>query len=138
MNPTMPGRTPGAHPKSAGFSLLELLAVLGVVAALAAILFTVSRTAITHARVSHTKADLERIGNILLEYRLREGFYPANLTNLIGSFGASLRLNAGGLPEDPWSREYFYVCTSPSAESYSLYSTGPDSANDTDNIEEGQ
>jgi general secretion pathway protein G len=132
----MPGRTPGAHPKSAGFSLLELLAVLGVVAALAAILFTVSRTAITHARVSHTKADLERIGNILLEYRLREGFYPANLTNLIGSFGASLRLNASGLPEDPWRREYVY--TNLSAESYRLYSTGPDAANDTDNIEEGQ
>jgi general secretion pathway protein G len=136
MNPTMPGRTPGAHPKSAGFSLLELLAVLGVVAALAAILFTVSRTAITHARVSHTKADLERIGNILLEYRLREGFYPANLTNLIGSFGASLRLGSAGLPVDPWQREYIY--TDVTAESYRLYSTGPDAANDTDNIEEGQ
>ena len=117
-----------------GFTLMELLAVLGIVCILVALVLGLTTHAQRAAREGKARAELELIRNALQECMLRNGAYPAG-TNLAAA-GITNWLPAEFSFRDPWERGYRYEPHSP--ESYSLYSTGPHEDDSNDDIVSGR
>ncbi|MGZ5008126.1 MAG: type II secretion system major pseudopilin GspG [Methylobacter sp.] len=100
-----------------GFTLLELLVVLGIIAMLAGI---VGPQVMKHMGESKTKAakvQIEDLSAALDMYKLDLGNYPTStqgLKALIESPGDAKRWNGpylrkSKMPLDPWQQEYHYV-----------------------------
>ena len=100
-----------------GFTLLELLVVLGIIAMLAGI---VGPQVMKHMGESKTKAakvQIEDLAATLDMYKLDLGRYPSSeegLTALIESPDSAKRWNGpylskSKIPLDPWQNEYHYV-----------------------------
>ena len=116
-----------------GFTLLELLVVLGIIAMLAGI---VGPQVMKHMGESKTKAAKVRIEDLsatLDMYKLDLGRYPTTeegLKALIESPDSAKRWNGpylqkAKIPLDPWQQEYHY--TSPGEHGrFDLYSLGAD------------
>lgn len=134
-----------------GFTLMEILLVVGILALLAAFVVPNLITAGDQAKIDITKAAIGGNGNIataLLRYRQDVGTFPETDEGLAALFekpnsveeeregeiwkGAYLE----GSPEDlrdPWKREYQYKCPGDVNEKgYDLWSMGPDGKDGTD------
>jgi general secretion pathway protein G len=103
--------------KQTGFTLLELLVVLGIIAMLAGI---VGPQVMKHMGESKTKAakvQIEDLAATLDMYKLDLGTYPTSeegLRALIESPEGAKRWNGpylskSKIPLDPWQNEYHYV-----------------------------
>jgi type II secretion system protein G len=139
----------GANPARAGFTLLELLSVITIIALLMGIGLGAARRAAEAGRVARAKAELAVLGAALENYKRTYGDYPRTedeaqlLRALLGRRGPSAdtvihgrafletaRFTiAGEVLVDPWGQPYVYAyhATLPwSNSSHVLYSTGPD------------
>jgi general secretion pathway protein G len=94
--PTTPGE--GTRRSEAGFTLLELITVVSLVAILAAIALPNYRVAIIQSKEAVLKEDLYRLRDLIDQYYLDKGQYPASLETLVED--GYLRK----LPEDPFTR----------------------------------
>lgn len=119
--------------KQSGFTLLELLVVLGIIAMLAGI---VGPQVMKHMGESKTKAakvQIEDLSASLDMYKLDLGRYPSSeegLTALIESPDSSRPWNGPYLrkskvPLDPWQQPYHYVSPGEHGK-FDLYSFGAD------------
>ena len=118
---------------AAGFTLLELLVVLGIIALLAGI---VGPQVMKHMGASKTKTarvQIEDLSAALNMYKLENGRYPTTeqgLAALVEKPADSKRWNGPYLskarvPKDPWQQDYHYV--SPGQHGgFDLYSLGAD------------
>lgn len=117
-----------------GFTLLELLVVLGIIAMLAGI---VGPQVMKHMGESKTKAakvQIEDLSAALDMYKLDLGTYPSTeqgLKSLIESPDSAKRWNGPYLrktkmPLDPWQQEYHYVSPGEHGK-FDLYTLGADS-----------
>jgi general secretion pathway protein G len=124
-------------PKRCGFTLLEVLAVLAIVAILIGLGSKGYSIARRHAKESRALADLELLRTALDEYRVEYGRYPLSgsiadisalpaLGNLTNKVDKTIRL------VDPWGNGYRYICEEPFL--YNLWSEGQDSSTEADNI----
>ncbi len=124
-NPPRPAR------KKAGFTIVELLAVVAVMAILAGIVLGIAGYAARRASDAQARADLEKLRNALEEYRLYAARYPqANMTNnvqwsgFISALPASLSNHWAEVQiEDPWGRPYRYETLG--RYTFALWSLGP-------------
>ena len=127
--------------RSAGFTLVELLAVTLIMAMLAGIVVGLSGYAARRASESQVQADLQLLRNALEEYRLNLGSYPQH--NIVNepqwlSFQATVheiapRVAADLVFEDAWGAPYQYI--NHGRFSFDLYSHGPSgSGTDYDRI----
>lgn len=140
---------PGANPTRAAFTLLELLAVIAIIALLTGIVIGVGRRAAESGKTARAKAELAVLGAALESYQLRFGDFPRTddetqlLRALLGQRGpasdttiagralieAARFTIAGDVLLDPWGQAYVYAyqTTVPWNNSrYVLYSAGPD------------
>jgi len=103
--------------KQAGFTLLELLVVLGIIAMLAGI---VGPQVMKHMGESKTKAakvQIEDLSATLDMYKLDAGTYPTTEQGLQALIEApdtakhwnGPYLSKAKIPLDPWQNEYHYV-----------------------------
>lgn len=153
----LPFRNPAiSSDRPSGFTLLELLAVIALVAVLTGIVIGVGHRAMESGRVSRAKAELAALSAVLETYKAVHGDYPRTadaahlLQALIGRRGPDYQAVAGrallevarftlsGDPFasesavllDPWDRPYFYAYKSPAGgwtnPAYVLGSAGPD------------
>lgn len=117
----------------AGFTLLELLVVLGIIAMLAGI---VGPQVMKHMGESKTKAakvQIEDLAATLDMYKLDLGHYPTTgegLQALVESPDSASRWNGPYLqkskvPLDPWQNEYHYVAPGEHGK-FDLFSYGAD------------
>jgi len=116
-----------------GFTLLELLVVLGIIAMLAGI---VGPQVMKHMGESKTKAakvQIEDLAATLDMYKLDLGHYPSTeegLIALIESPDSAKRWNGpylqkNKIPLDPWQNEYHYVSPGEHGR-FDLFSYGAD------------
>lgn len=119
--------------QESGFTLLELLVVLGIIALLAGI---VGPQVMKHMGASKTKAakvQVEDLSASLDMYKLDVGKYPTTeqgLTALVEKPAASKRWNGPYLrkskvPQDPWVTDYHYASPGQHGK-FDLYSYGAD------------
>jgi general secretion pathway protein G len=116
--------------------------IIGVLAAMVVPRFA-GRT--EQVKIVRAKSDIAAIGDSLDLYELDMEEYPRSLAELTAkeppaglSEEARARWNGpyirGGLPKDPWGKEYQYARDSQHNQDYDLYSLGPDGQPGNDDI----
>lgn len=105
------------HPKSRGFTLIELMVVLVIIGVLAALIVPNVLDRADDARVSAAKTDIANLHQALKLYKLDNQRYPSQeqgLQALVlkptnGVVPANWRPYVDKLPNDPWGRAYLYM-----------------------------
>lgn len=103
--------------KQTGFTLLELLVVLGIIAMLAGLVGPQVMKHMGESKVKAAKVQIEDLASTLDMYKLDVGGYPTSeqgLNALIENPGDIQRWNGPYLrkskvPIDPWNQEYKYT-----------------------------
>ncbi len=116
-----------------GFTLLELLVVLGIIAMLAGLVGPQVMKHMAEAKVKAAKVQVEDLAQTLDMYKLDVGSYPSSdqgLNALIESPEGAQRWNGPYLrkskvPLDPWNNEYKYQSPGEHGK-FDLYSLGAD------------
>lgn len=120
-----------------GFTLIEMLVVIVVIAILAGLVGPMVFQNVGDAKVSAAKAQLELFGLALDQYRLDNDYYPSTVQGLDAlrsqPTGEPAARNWRGpylkkpVPLDPWGRPYFYKSPGDSTRSgYDLLTYGRD------------
>ncbi len=121
-----------------GFTLIEVLVVIVVIAILATFVAPSIFRNVGDARVATAKTQIEALGTALDAYRLDNGSYPSTGQGLAAlwqrpaidppSNWRSPYLRKP-VPKDPWGHEYVYVAPGRvNPQSYDLLSYGADGA----------
>lgn len=92
---TRPGEAPGPGRGGAGFTLIELITVVAIIAILAAMALPQYKVAIIQSREAVLKENLFRMRDVIDQYYVDKGKYPASLEALVEE-GYLRRL-----PDDP-------------------------------------
>lgn len=103
--------------KQTGFTLLELLVVLGIIAMLAGLVGPQVMKHMGESKVKAAKVQIEDLAQTLDMYKLDVGSYPTSeqgLDALIESPDGAQRWNGpylrkSKIPLDPWKQEYKYT-----------------------------
>ena len=117
-------------PISRGFSLIELLVVIGILAVIAAIVAPNLLGKADDANVNAARIQIEQVSAAIDLYRLETGRYPDEIENLITNPGDSPRwkgpyLRKRSLMQDPWHNDLVYSRPGEHGP-YDLYSYGSD------------
>jgi general secretion pathway protein G len=98
-----------------GFTLLELLVVLLIIALLAGYVGPKLFSQVDKARVKTAQAQMKSLGDALTQYRLDIGSYPTADQGLASLVRQPASVNgwngpylAKAVPDDPWSHAYQY------------------------------
>ena len=124
-----------------GFTLIELMTVVAIIAILAGFIIGVSGYAMRKASVSHAIADMEKIKNALERYRAEFGTYPTNTAadnskNWVSvlwherQFLVFKGWNDTGIiyqALDPWDKDYRYYHDAEGAKPGHVYATNNNS-----------
>ena len=119
-----------------GFTLIEILLVMTIIAILAAIVIPKMVGRSEQARQTAAHADLSSIKTALDAYEVDNGFYPKSLQDLIQQPSNARNWHGpylDNLPQDPWGNPYVYSYPgrhNPSG--FDIYSVGPDGKAGTD------
>ena len=127
-----------ADRRTQGFTLIEILIVVGIIGLLASVLITNLIGRAGQARVDLTSTQIRQLEQALEMYKLDNGRYPteeqglAALVREPSSAPIPRRYNPGGYLKadsitDPWGMRYQYKRPGVhNAHSFDLFSVGPD------------
>ena len=112
----------------AGFTLVELMVVIAIIAILAGIVGFNVLTSLDDANVSNAKAQIRTFKTALTAYRIRNRRFPTTSEGLgaIASF-----LDPPRVPLDPWNNPYVYTSD---GSTYKIVSYGADGAPGGDGV----
>ena len=108
---------------SRGFTLIELMVVMVIIALLAALVAPKFFGQADKARQQDAQAQIELLGQALDLYRLEKHKYPTTDEGL-AALKPYLKKN---LPKDPWGNDYVYTSPGQNGD-YDLVSLGADNA----------
>lgn len=111
-----------------GFSLVEIMVVLGMIVALGTSAIFVGRNYLESGRYSTAKADVSAIAIAVSQYKFEMEEYPQTLnvmTQKVEQYGPWLHEDS---LKDPWDRDYQYSFDE-SNNSFAVWSYGPDGTN---------
>lgn len=120
--------------RATGFTLLELLVVLLIIAMLAGYVGPKLFGELDKARVKTASGQLKALGDALERYRLDMGNYPSTEQGLeaLLKMPEEARQRWGGpyltreIPADPWGHPYHYRQPGTADKDFDLFSTGSD------------
>ncbi|MCH7880135.1 MAG: type II secretion system major pseudopilin GspG [Proteobacteria bacterium] len=121
------------HIPQKGFTLIEIIVVLTIIAILAAYIAPKVTGRVDDARISKAKSDIRVLESSLELYKLDNFVYPSTeqgLDSLVNKPSGDLKhWRKGGyirkLNKDPWGNEYLYQYPGVNGE-YDVYSLGSD------------
>lgn len=118
-----------------GFTLLEIIVVITIIAVLAAYIAPKVAGRADDARISKVKNDIQVLESALELYRLDNFTYPTTdqgLEALVTNPGDLKNWKSGGyikkLNKDPWGFEYHYVRPGRDTSEFDIYSYGADNS----------
>ena len=122
-----------AHKQSSGFTLLELLVVLGIISMLAGLVGPRVMKHMGEAKTKAAKVQISQLSQALEMYKLEMNKYPTTeqgLEALVTAPSDAKNWNGPYLakskvPLDPWQQEYHYVSPGEHGK-FDLYSYGAD------------
>jgi general secretion pathway protein G len=116
-----------------GFTLLELLVVLLIIALLAGYVGPKLFGEVGKARSKTAASQMKGIGSALDRYRLDTGHYPAGdaglaalMTNQGNTPGWDGPYMSSAIPNDPWGKPYNYRVPGENGKDYDLFTYGAD------------
>lgn len=110
------------RPRRAGFSLLELMLVLGILGVLMAVASVSVLGGQKRANIRATEASLRTINTAITDYRVYANRFPENLDLLVGEY-----LQGQGSLNDAWGNRFYYMIqVGNEQQPYLLISDGPD------------
>lgn len=122
-----------------GFTLVELMLVVVIIAVLAGIVLPRLVGTREKANISAARAQIKTFETLLYTYQLHVGSFPTTEQGLMaliedpGDEGWSgPYLTQRTLPKDPWGNPFVYVKEAQRGIDYDLYSWGPDKIEGTD------
>lgn len=125
--------------QSGGFTLVELMLVVVIIAVLAGIVLPRLVGTREKANISAARAQIKTFETLLYTYQLHVGSFPTTEQGLMaliedpGDEGWSgPYLTQRTLPKDPWGNPFVYVKEAQRGIDYDLYSWGPDKIEGTD------
>lgn len=106
-------RPPAARrTRQAGFTLVELMVVIAIIAALAAIVGVNVLGALDESDTANAKAQIRNFKTALVAYKLKYNKFPSSgegLDALIRNDKNTKFLDASEIPLDPWGNPYIYT-----------------------------
>ena len=129
----------GGELKTTGFTLVEMLLVLLILATLAAIVVPKFAGRTEQARTTAAQTQIKSFETVLDAFEVDNGYYPKGedgLQDLVVQPRDATKWHGPYLPEipiDPWERPYIYTCPGKyNQNSYDILSLGPDGRNGTE------
>jgi len=121
--------------QGAGFTLMEIMLVVLIIALLAAMLIGNSADFLGWGQDARVKGDISTMRTMLTMYRGGAGNYPSTSQGLKALVSrpdgeprpVTWRQVTDKVPVDPWGHEYVYACPGQkNPNSFDLYSAGKD------------
>lgn len=109
----------------AGFTLVELLTVIAIIALLAALILGLAGNAQKSAARNKAEAEIEQLSVFITDYQMKYGQVPPSFASLSNALVESKHALTNLL--DPWGMSYNY--TNSSKATFYLWSCGGDTAN---------
>jgi general secretion pathway protein G len=117
--------------RNRGFTLVEMLLVLVILATLAAIVYPKVAGRSEQARVTAAQTQIANFANALGAFEVDNGYYPKGkngLMDLVQKPKDAVNWHAylDSVPKDPWGQDYQYECPGKhNPNSFDIYSPGP-------------
>lgn len=109
---------------SAGFTLVELMVVVSIIAILATTVGVYVINAMDEGDQAKAKAEIRTLMTAIEMYRMKFKEYPDSLEALINNPKGLKFLDQESIPNDPWNNPYQYTLTSP--REFTIISYGAD------------
>ena len=124
------------HDSIGGWTLLELMVVLAIIALIGALVGPALMTQTEGAKVTAADAQVKMLRGSLLAYRLDVGQFPSTAQGLAALNTAPQEVAEywrgpyldDEVPLDPWRKPYVYEFPAETRHGFALYSLGADSA----------
>jgi general secretion pathway protein G len=93
---------------NSGFTLVELMVVISIIAVLAAIVGYNVLSSVDDGNIAAAKAQIKQFDTALVAYKLKFKKFPDSLEGLVNPPEGEPILNASSVPLDPWGNPYQY------------------------------
>lgn len=126
-------RLPIRHRRAGGFTLIEVMVVVVILAILAAVIVPKVMSAPEHARVVRAQSDIQSIVSCLNMYNLNNYTYPTTEQGLQGLVSKpstppippNWEQCLTKIPKDPWGQPYKYLYPGTHGEPFDVWTDGP-------------
>ena len=131
---SMRARVSGASMRARdGFTLIEIIIAIAIVAILAAVIAPNFIGYIQNARKSSAVSNIKMFQNAIMLYNAHTGQFPTRLKDLVSKprdervmkKWQGPYINQKEVPVDPWGNRYYYKVTPGGQNQYELHSFGP-------------
>jgi len=120
-----------------GFTLLEMILVVSIIAVLLGVAINRMGGALDFGKEVRVKGDIQCLANALRMYTAQNGFFPTTeqgLKALVEQPTSEPRprqwrcaFDDGKVPRDPWDNDYNFLCPGKhNIKSFDIFSSGPD------------
>ena len=112
--------------KAHGFTLMELMIVIAILAILAGIVAPRMLSQLDQANVTAAKAQINSFKTAITSYKIKYKKYPSSLDELINNSGSINFLDATTVPKDPWDNDYVYTAPGTHGMDFEIVCYGAD------------
>lgn len=114
-----------------GMSLIEIMIVLGIIAAVMATVMNFVFSSGDKAKANQTKAEIKRMEGFVRMYKQEKGEYPTTDQGLEAVADAGFMEE---VPRDAWNNEFLYESPGSHGKKFEICSDGADEDDESDDI----